>query len=129
MRSVTVQTTEGEITILPGHIPLFSKLDVGELIYRWDEGSREEPMTDTYAVSGGFLDLNPAGEITILADHAIRSTDIDAAQAEEARRQAEEAMQNKESEVQFRLAEASLKRALNELRVANKRKSSSGPRL
>lgn len=128
--SVTVPTSEGEVTILPGHIPLFSKLDIGELVYRWKEGSGDRLQEDSLAVSGGFLDVNPAGEVTILADHAIRSTDIDLAQAEEARRQAELAMENRQSEQDFRLAEASLKRALNDLKIAGRRRSSGGtPRL
>lgn len=123
--SLSVMTTEGEVTILPGHIPLFTKLDVGELIFRWSEGNRTE--SESFSISGGFLDVNPQGEVTVLADYAIRSTDIDLAQAEAARQQAEEAMQNRQSEVDFRLAESSLKRALNDLRVANKRgRGSSG---
>jgi F-type H+-transporting ATPase subunit epsilon len=122
--SVSVMTTEGEITILPGHIPLFTKLDVGELIFRWTEGASAKPQQEGFAVSGGFLDINPDGEVTILADYAIRSSDIDLAQAEAARQEAEDAMKNKQSAVDFQLAEASLKRALNDLRVAGRRKSS-----
>lgn len=125
VESVSVMTVEGEVTILPGHIPLFTKLDVGELVFRWREGN-DRLESDSFSVSGGFLDVNPLGEVTILADYAIRSTDIDQAQAEEARRQAQEAMQNKQSEVDFRLAEASLKRALNDLRVADKRRGNGG---
>lgn len=122
--SVTVMTAEGEVTILPGHIPLFTKLDVGELTYRWLENNKIE--NESFAISGGFLDVNPNGEVTILADYAIRSADIDLAQAEAARQQAEEAMQNRQSDQDFRMAEAALRRTLNDLRVANKRKTNGG---
>ena len=117
--SITVMTTEGEITVLPGHIPLFAKLASGELIYR--SGDAEE----SYAVTGGFLDVSPEGEVTVLADHAIRADDINEAMAEEARRNAEEALKNKESKRDFMLAEASLRQALNELTIATKRKRTS----
>ncbi len=126
--SLTVETELGQITILRGHIPLFSKLSTGELMYRWMDGPTEK--SDIFAVSGGFLDMNPEGTITILADYAIRADDISIAQAEEAKRQAEEAMQNKESARDFKIAEASLRQALNDLRVAQRRqKSSSSPRI
>lgn len=118
--SVTVMTTEGEITVLPSHIPLFTKLADGELIYRWEEGGKQNK--GSLAISGGFLDVSPNDEVTILADHAIRSEDISEAKAEEAKKLAEEAMQNKQSEREFRLAEASLRRALTELQVAQRRK-------
>lgn len=124
VRSVTLQTSQGEITVLPDHIPLFSKLDMGELVYRWEENGAQK--SEEFAVSGGFLDVSPDGSVTVLADHAIRAGDINMLQVEEAMRRAQEAMENKESEVQFRLAEASLKQALNELRVAQKRQGSTG---
>ncbi len=126
--SLTVDTEQGQITVLPDHIPLFSKLSTGELMYRWMDGNaiKEEVL----AVSGGFLDVNPHGTITVLADYAIRADAISIAQAEEAKRRAEEAMHNKQSQREFQLAEASLRQALNDIRVANRRqKSSSGPRI
>ncbi len=125
VNSVTVMTTQGEITVLPGHIPLFTKLDVGELVFRWNSENGRSQQEESFSVSGGFLDVNPHGEVTILADYAIRSSEINLAQAEAARQQAEEAMQNKASEVDFQIAEASLKRALNDLRLAGKRRGGS----
>ena len=126
--SLTVDTQQGQITVLPDHIPLFSKLSTGELVFRWQDGNNIKE--EVFAVSGGFLDVNPQGVITILADYAVRADAISIAQAEEAKRRAEEAMRNKQSQREFQLAEASLKQALNDLRVANRRqKASSGPRI
>src|SRR5690606_5562130 len=98
----------------------------GPLIYRWREGS--QLRSDEVAVSGGFLDVNPDGTITVLADYAIRADDINLAQLEEAKKKAEEAMQNRESEQEFRLAEASLRRTLNELKIAQRRQKGSSNR-
>ena len=50
---LTLQTTEGEITVLPHHIPLVSVLTPGEL--RITKGSEEMPM----AIAGGFVEVLP----------------------------------------------------------------------
>lgn len=127
VESLTVMTTGGEITVLPNHVPLFTRLADGELVYRFHEDGKMQVRS--YAIAGGFLDVSPDGKVTVLADHAIRAEDINEAKAEEARQMAEEAMKNRESEVQFRLAEASLRRALIELQVAQRKKSSGAPRV
>jgi F-type H+-transporting ATPase subunit epsilon len=118
--SVSVATEVGEITILPDHIPLFTKLATGELRYREPNSNR----TNYFAISGGFMDVGVSGQVTVLADEALRADDINEAMAEQARQEAEEAMKNQTSQRDFILAEASLRKALNELKIANKRKSS-----
>src|SRR5260221_10442191 len=85
--SITAMTTSGEVTILPGHIPLMTKLTDTELIYRM-KGKEE-----SFAVSGGFLNVEPNNSIVVLADSAIRSSDINELKAQEARKRAEETMQ------------------------------------
>lgn len=116
--SVSVTTAVGEITVLPDHIPLFTKLVTGELRYREPQASQ----THYYAISGGFMDVSVEGRITVLADYALRADDINVALAEQARQEAEEAMKNQTSHREHMLAEASLRKALNELKVAQKRK-------
>lgn len=113
---ITAPAASGEVTILPNHIPLFTKLNDGVITIK--NGDR----VDEFAILGGFMDVGPDSHITILADAAVRADDINIAKAEEAKRLAEEAMQNKTSEVQFKEAEASLRRALLELRVAGRRR-------
>jgi len=126
--SLTIDTVQGQITVLPDHVPLFSKLATGELMFRWQDGNNLKE--EVFAIAGGFLDVNPQGTLTVLADHAVRADEISLAQAEEAKARAEEAMKNKESVKEFKLAEASLRQALNDLRVANRRqKSSNSPRI
>ncbi len=126
VESLTLMTTSGEITVLPGHIPLFTRLADGELIYRWTQDGK--PASESYAVVGGFADISASGKVTVLADHAIRAEDISEAKAEEARRLAEEAMKNRQSEVEFRLAEAAMRRAMAEIRTAARKKAGkSGP--
>ena len=114
--SATLPTSEGEITILPNHIPLVAKLGSGEITIR------KKGKTDSFVCTGGFLKLDAQGNIVILSDYAIRSEDIEMAKVEEARKKAEERMKEKISEEDFILAQTEITRALLELRVVKKRK-------
>ncbi|OGV95829.1 ATP synthase F1 subunit epsilon [Microgenomates group bacterium RBG_16_45_19] len=111
---ITAPAATGEVTILPNHIPLFTRLNDGIIRYRKGTTAIE------YAVLGGFMDVAPGSHVTILADSAIRSADINLAKAEAAKAKAEAALQNKQSEVEFKLAEAALRKALLELKAARR---------
>lgn len=114
--SVSVQTESGQITILPGHIPLVSKVAPGEIT------ARKKGKETSLVTTDGFLNLNTRAEIMILADYAQRSEDIEIAKVLEAKKKAEEEMKEKKSEREFVLAEAELRKTLLELKVAQKRK-------
>lgn len=116
---ITAPSVGGEVTILPNHIPLFTKLDDGLIRFK------KNGIDHEYAVMGGFMDVAPNNRVTILADTALRAADINLAKAEEAKKKAEAAMQNKQSEVEFKQAEASLRKALLELNVARRRQPAS----
>jgi len=116
--SVSVMTELGEVTILPNHIPLFTKLVTGELRYL----DPTKNKTHYVAISGGFMDVGPDNKITVLADDALRADDINEALVEKAKQEAETALKNKTSKRDFMIAEASLRKALNELKVYRKRK-------
>lgn len=113
---VNVPAVEGEIGILPNHIPLFTKIKPGEIKVK------KNGSTDYLAVTGGFINVQ-RGKVTILADYAIRSEDIEASRAEEAKKKAEEAMKNKESITNMAIAESELRKALLELKVSQRKKS------
>lgn len=114
--SVTAVTTEGEITILPGHIPLFTKLDTGELIYR--EGKEEHSIV----ISKGFLTLSGNDELTIMADTAVHEREISMHKAEEAMKLAHETLKASQNQRERIMAEASLRRALLEIKIAQRTK-------
>lgn len=116
VKLLTVQTTSGEITILPGHIPLVTRLTEGLLRFV-DAQDREQVV----AVFGGFLELSPDGVVSILADSAVRADDIDLAKVEKARREAEETLKDKGREREYALAEAALRHAALELKAADRK--------
>lgn len=112
----TIPTKQGEITVLPDHIPLVSALVPGEL--RLIVNGEEVLM----AVAGGFIEVLP-NKIVILADAAERAEDIDEKQAEEAHRRATELLAEKRLDAEeFASLSAQMERELARLKVARKRK-------
>ena len=77
---------------------------------RWP-GSNEEEFV---FVAGGILEVQPNG-VTVLADTAIRGSDLDEAKANEAKKMAEEMMVNKDSKIDYAKAQAELATAIAQL--------------
>jgi F-type H+-transporting ATPase subunit epsilon len=107
--------SEGELGVLPNHIPLLTGLAPGTVKVR---NGGEELF---FFVSGGFLDVRP-DQVTVLADAAERAEDIDEARAEEARRRAQDMLQQKVSDTDQAAAAAALARAEARLRLAELRR-------
>jgi len=82
---VTAPTQEGEITVLPEHIPLISILKPGVIEIKLITGE-----TEIMSVSGGFIEVLK-DKVVILADTAERATELDEARIILARQKAEEA--------------------------------------
>jgi F-type H+-transporting ATPase subunit epsilon len=88
--SVVIPTVEGEIGVLPGHIPLLTQVGYGEL--RVTKGG----ATQLLVVGGGFAQI-VADKISILAESAINEEKIDEHAVETAMKRAEEALKGKDS--------------------------------
>ncbi len=83
VQRLIVPTTEGQITLLPGHAALMASLDIGELVTV--AGGNREPMV----VHGGFIQILH-DQVTVLADAAESLDEIDEERAEAARMRAME---------------------------------------
>lgn len=81
--SVVVPTVEGEIGVLPGHIPLVTQVEHGEL--RVTKGN----TTSFLAVGGGFAQID-GDRVRVLAEHAITEEKIDEHAVEAALKKAEQ---------------------------------------
>lgn len=111
---INAPTVDGRVGILPRHEPLLTILDVGEM------SIIKDGVSTPYALSGGFMEvLN--NRVMILADTVERADEIDEARAAAARQRAEDAMAARQSGEQDAAIEASLKKALIRLRVAQLR--------
>jgi F-type H+-transporting ATPase subunit epsilon len=62
----------GEFELLPGHVPLLSALKPGTLVI----GKKSR-----YAVSSGYLRVDPSGAVEILVEQALPANEIDADKA------------------------------------------------
>jgi F-type H+-transporting ATPase subunit epsilon len=99
----------GELGILPGHMPLMSRIKPGAVRIKLQDGKEE-----LIFVAGGLLEVQP-GLVTVLADTAIRGTDLDQAKAEEAKKRAEEALASRSAEMDYARAQAELSEAIAQL--------------
>ena len=104
----------GELGILPGHIPLITRINPGAVRIEKADGDEEFVF-----VAGGILEVQP-NRITVLSDTAIRGHDLDEAKANDARKQAEEAVKNAKSDID--LAKATSELAVMAAQIAALRK-------
>ncbi len=118
--SVSIPSFNGRITILPHHMPLFTKLEEGEV----DITQAGKPTT--IVISGGFLEVK-SNEVHILADYAIRAESIQIAHTEEKKRQAEAKLKQKLDNQEFTVADKDLKISILELKVAQKMRHKTRP--
>ena len=107
---VEFNTTEGEIGLLPVHIPLTVIIKPGVLNITESDGEKEA------ALHAGFAEILP-DKVTILAEIVEWPDEIDGARAEAARIRAEERLHNKTSETDLKKAEFALQRAIARIEV------------
>ncbi|RJQ38915.1 ATP synthase F1 subunit epsilon [Candidatus Microgenomates bacterium] len=112
---IIVPTVNGEITILPNHVGLLTQITEGEIT------TKKSGKEHFLAITGGYLEVNK-NKVTILADYAIRSEDIEIAKVQEAQKRAQHLMQEKVSEKDFAEIQSELRKSILQLKVANKRK-------
>jgi F-type H+-transporting ATPase subunit epsilon len=104
----------GELGIMPGHMPLMTRIKPGAVRVQTQEGKEE-----LIFVAGGLLEVQP-NLVTVLADTAIRGADLDQAKALEAKKLAEEAMANRGSEIDYARAQVELAEAIAQLAAIDK---------
>lgn len=121
VEGVSIPTVEGEITVLPGHLPVISAIKAGELKIK-KEGNYEY-----FSITRGVAEIS-GNSIVILTEAAERAEEIDEKRAEEARKKAKDLMDKvKVDEEGYADAVAQLERALARMKIAKKRRRH-GPR-
>ena len=107
---VEFNTTEGEIGVLPGHIPLTVIIKPGILVF--NEGEEEKEA----ALHAGFAEILP-DQVTILAEIIEWPEEIDEQRAEEAMNRAKERIASHNPETDMVRAQAALMRAMARIEV------------
>ena len=108
--SVIVPGASGSFQMLHNHAPIISSLDVGRV-----DIQKADNSTLTYAVSGGFVEMND-NQVTLLAERAIEPANIDVEEAKKKLSDAKEKL--KESSVTMSDVEHDLKDAENLIKLA-----------
>lgn len=106
----------GEVGIAPRHAPMLTSLSPGEVRVQ-DEDGKEE----SFYITGGLLEVQPH-IVTVLADTALRSDQLDEAAALAAQQDAEEALKGASEETDVARAQAELAEARARYRAAQKLK-------
>ncbi|MDR1424640.1 MAG: F0F1 ATP synthase subunit epsilon [Azoarcus sp.] len=102
----------GELGILPGHMPLMTRIKPGAVRVQVPDQQEEEVIF----VAGGILEVQPK-LVTVLADTAIRGKDLDEAKALEAKKQAEAALASKSAQIDYAKAQAELLEAVAQIQA------------
>lgn len=110
---VQIPGAQGYLGVLPGHTPLLTTLQVGELWFRQGE---EKVFV---SVAFGFAEILP-DRVIILAQLAERAEEIDIARAEAAQARARERLNTPTAQVDFERARIALMKSLIRLQVASR---------
>jgi F-type H+-transporting ATPase subunit epsilon len=114
VEEVTAPGTTGEFGILPGHTPLLTTLNIGELTYIQDAKNFR------VAVNWGYVEVEN-NTVTVLVETAEAADQIDLERAKAALGRAEEALKTLDSEdKQYKIMDAALRRAIIRIQIAGK---------
>jgi F-type H+-transporting ATPase subunit epsilon len=111
---VEINTTEGQIGVLPNHIPLTSVLSPGACYIHLPDGDPK-----VCAIHGGFFEILQ-DSMTILAEVCEWPDEIDLKRAEEARIRAERRLSEKDDATDIGRATLALKRSAARIEAARK---------
>ena len=108
--TLVVATGElGELGIAPKHAPLITRLKPGKVVVTLASGEQLD-----FAISGGILEVQPQ-VVTVLADTAVRASDIDEAQVRKAKEEAERVLAHKDPKMSVEEAQAQLAMSIAQL--------------
>ncbi len=110
---VQIPGSDGYFGVLPGHTPVLTALQVGELWYR--QGQERFHV----AVALGFVEVLPE-RVTVLADVAERAEEIDVERAETARDKMEAALSKPSPDTDQARVRLELAKALIRLQVSTR---------
>ncbi len=115
----TAPGTDGVFGVMANHAPLLATLQIGEMHYEKDG------EVVRLAVSGGFCEVSN-NRMTVLAEAAEKSEEIDIDRALKAKERAERRLQEAETrreEIDLARAKAAMTRALVRLKIAQQKQS------
>jgi len=113
-------TPNGQIGILPNHMPLISIVTPGVISIRRRQEDTDQAL-EHLATSGGFLEVDDK-KVRLLADSAERAEDIDELKAQQALEKAKEMQKTAKDQVSLAEATSIIEQSTARLRVAELKK-------
>ena len=111
---IIVRTTQGDVGILPNHVPYIAALGIGGLTV-FQNGSKRTAM-----IAGGFVEVSAEGTV-LLTRTCEWADEIDVNAAKEAAEQARKALQGQLSGAARENAQTELKKATTRIRIAGEK--------
>lgn len=115
VNQITATTTDGEITILPGHVPLIAPLQTGHVMIKKDG---KETL---FAVDGGLIEVRHDHSVVVLSDRSENADDLDIKRSEKAIEKAKTYMENPEGgSVDYAQLQKMMAREQNRIKIAQR---------
>jgi len=115
IKSITLPSVDGEITILPKHVRLFSLLKEG--IVRFSNGDEKY-----LAIGGGYVETD-GKDVHVLVSRAYGQDEIDQRETERALDEAKKIIAETKDVSKRKEAEAILRRSVIDMKLIRRRKS------
>jgi F-type H+-transporting ATPase subunit epsilon len=117
---VVLPTLDGEIGVLPGHMPLISVATTGVISVR-RQSSDPDRAREIFAISGGVIEVDN-DTLRVIVDEADHADEINVADAEAAHQLAQKMKREAKDEVSLEHAQAMIDRSAVRLQVAQLRR-------
>lgn len=112
---VALPGVEGELGVLPGHVPFITRIKPGFVRVTLPDSEEVQRIF----VAGGILEVRP-NVVTVLADTAVRSEDLDEAKAQKALEEAKKLRQNAKGDLEIAKLEQEMLALAAELKAIQK---------
>lgn len=113
---IILPTLDGQIAVLPGHMPLISAATSGVVSIRRTAAERDD-MMDHFAISGGVIEV-ANNTLRVLVDDADAADEISEAEAQKAFEQAQKMKSEAKDQVSLEHAQSLVDRSAVRLQVA-----------
>lgn len=113
---VLLPTLDGEIGVMPGHMPLISVATTGVISVR-RQASDKDDMMDHFAISGGVIEV-ANNKLSVLVDEADAADEINEAEAEKAYQLAKKMKSEAKDQVSLDHAQSLIDRHATRIQVA-----------
>lgn len=113
---IILPTMDGEIGVMPGHMPLVSVAKPGVILVRRSAADRDDSR-DVFAISGGAIEVS-GDTLRVLVDEADNSDEISEEEAQEAFERAKKLKSEAKDQVSLSQAQSLMDRSAVRLQVA-----------